>query len=257
MKVAYFNCFSGASGDMILGALLDAGLNIERLNEALSTLNLTHFSLEAEPAVRGSIGGTRALVHIDQEHHHHHHRKLSDLKEIITSAGIGDAVKKQSIAIFTRLAEAEAKVHRTDIETVHFHEVGAMDTIVDVVGAVTGLELMGVERVYCSPFNLGNGTVECAHGILPVPAPATAELIKGRPAYATAGEGELLTPTGAAILTTLSEGSGPMPPMEIETIGYGAGTLETAIPNLLRVFIGNLLDGEQQAACGPGHSVSE
>lgn len=241
MRVAYFDCFSGASGDMIIGSLLDAGLDIEKLKQEVSKLNLTHYGLEVEQAMKGTIGGSKAIISVQQHHHHHHHRKLDDIKEIITNSEIEESIKQQSIAIFIRLAEAEAKVHRTDIEQIHFHEVGAMDTIIDVVGAVAGFQLLGIETIYCSPFNVGSGTVECAHGIMPVPAPATTELIKGKPVYSAGGEGELLTPTGAAILTVLSREFGPMPPMVLEEVGYGAGTLEGAIPNLLRVLIGEAL----------------
>jgi uncharacterized protein (TIGR00299 family) protein len=153
---------------------------------------------------------------------------------------LDDAVKQKSLAIFRRLAEAEAKVHQIPIDQVHFHEVGAMDAIIDVVGTVSGLSCLGIEKVYCSPLHVGTGTVTCAHGTLPVPAPATAELIKGTPVFSSGVEGELLTPTGAAILTTLSSGFGPMPAMTVERIGYGAGTSEPAIPNLLRVIIGEV-----------------
>ena len=143
------------------------------------------------------------------------------------------------MAIFTRLAEAEARVHRTTVEAVHFHEVGAIDAIIDVVGAVSGLSLLGIEAVYCSALHLGSGTVTCAHGILPVPAPATLELVQGVPVYATEIQGELLTPTGAAILTTLAKGFGPLPAMTVEKSGYGAGMADPEIPNLLRVVIGD------------------
>lgn len=249
MNVAYFNCFSGASGDMIIGALLDTGLNLEALRSELAKLNLTHYDLQVKPAMKGSIGGSQALISVNQEHHHHHHRKLSDITDIINKSELSESIKQKTLNIFNALAKAEAKVHRTDIEKIHFHEVGAMDTIIDVVGSVAALELIGVESVFCSPFNVGNGTVTCAHGIMPVPAPATAELIKGKPVYSTTVQGELLTPTGAAILTTLSTDFGPMPPMIIEDIGYGAGSMETAIPNLLRVSIGKTLDGQLKAAC--------
>ncbi|MGC9194177.1 MAG: nickel pincer cofactor biosynthesis protein LarC [Syntrophobacteraceae bacterium] len=238
MKIAYFDCFSGASGDMILGALMDAGLSVDRLMEELSKLGLSHFEVRAEKVIKKGIGGSRAIVEIDDHHHHHHHRHLEHIEEIIGTSGLDEGVKQKSLAIFRRLAEAEAKVHQTTVDHIHFHEVGAMDAIIDVVGGVAGLAAMEIERIYCSPLHVGSGTVECAHGILPVPAPATAELIKGKPFYSTGVLGELLTPTGAAILTTLSSDFGPFPAMTMEQIGYGAGTSEPDIPNLLRVFIG-------------------
>lgn len=242
MKIAYFDCFAGASGDMILGALLDAGLTIERLREEIAKLHLSHYELHVEKVVKKGIGGSQAHIVIDQDHHHHHHRHLSHIRDIIDKSDLDGSVKEKSAAIFGRLAEAEARVHRSSVESVHFHEVGAMDAIIDVVGGVIGLHALGIEKIFCSPLHVGCGTVECAHGTLPVPAPATAELIKGKPVYSTGVEGELLTPTGAAILTTLSSGFGPMPAMTVQQIGYGAGTSEPAIPNLLRVTIGDARD---------------
>lgn len=242
MKIAYFDCFAGASGDMILGALIDAGLSVDRLMEELSKLNLSHFEVRVEKVVKKGIGGSRAIVDIDNHHHHHHHRHLDDIEEIIGTSGLEDSVKQKSLRVFKRLAEAEAKVHRTTVDRIHFHEVGAMDAIIDVVGGVAGLEAMEIERLYCSPLHVGSGTVECAHGILPVPAPATAELIRGKPFYSTGVLGELLTPTGAALLTTLCSDFGPSPAMTMEQIGYGAGNCEPDIPNLLRVMIGEAAD---------------
>jgi uncharacterized protein (TIGR00299 family) protein len=238
MRIAYFDCFAGASGDMILGALVDAGLDLDALKTQLAKLHLTHYDLQVQAVLKKGIGGSQVLVAVDQDHHHNHQRHLSDIRKIIEKSDLTPSVQQKSIQIFTRLAEAEAKVHRTDIENIHFHEVGAVDAIIDVVGAVSGLELLKIEAVFCSPLHVGTGTVECAHGTLPVPAPATAELIKGLPVYSTGVTGELLTPTGAAILTTLASDFGPMPAMKIGTIGYGAGTTEPSIPNLLRVVIG-------------------
>lgn len=238
MKIAYFDCFSGASGDMLLGALLDSGLSVDTLKSELAKLDLTHFDLQHEKVVKKGIGGSQAVVIIDEDHHHHHHRHLSDIAQIIESSDLSPSVKTKSIQIFNRLAEAEAKVHQTTVESIHFHEVGAMDAIVDVVGSVAGLELLGIDAIYCSPLHVGSGFIECAHGTLPVPAPATAELVRNIPVYSTGVEGELLTPTGAAILTTLSSGFGSMPAMAVDTWGYGAGTSEPAVPNLLRMAIG-------------------
>jgi uncharacterized protein (TIGR00299 family) protein len=241
MKIAYFDCFAGASGDMILGALLDAGLDIEELRRDLAKLRLSHYDVQVKKVIKKGIGGSQAIVNVDEDHHHHHHRNLNHIKEIIEKSELEESVKLKSIEIFTRLAEAEAKVHRTTIDQIHFHEVGAMDAIIDVVGSVAGLSALGIEEIYCSPLHVGTGTVKCAHGTLPVPAPATAELIRGKPVYSAGVEGELLTPTGAAILSTLASGFGPMPAMNLETIGYGAGTSERAIPNLLRLITGEAI----------------
>ncbi len=226
---------------MILGALMDAGLSVERLREELAKLPLSHYEVKVKKVIKKGLGGSQAIVVVG-DHHHHHHRDLNHIEEIIGKSSLDDAVKQQSLKIFRRLAEAEAKVHQTSIDLIHFHEVGAMDAIVDVVGSVAGLAAMGIERIYCSPFHVGTGTVECAHGTLPIPAPATTELLKGKPIYSTGVVGELLTPTGAAILTTISSGFGPPPAMTVEQTGYGAGTAELSIPNLLRIIIGEARD---------------
>lgn len=238
MKVAYFDCFSGASGDMILGALMDAGLSVEVLRGEIAKLGLTHYDIQVKQVTKRGLRGSQALVIVDEDHHHHHHRHLHHIEEIIQGSDLSERVKSLSIKIFKRLAEAEARVHGTTIDNIHFHEVGAMDAIIDVVGAAVGLAAMGIEQVYCSALHVGSGTVECAHGTLPVPAPATAELVKGRPVYSTGVKGELLTPTGAAILTTIAVEFGPMPSIAVEAIGYGAGVSDPAIPNLLRVVVG-------------------
>ena len=238
MKTAYFDCFSGASGDMILGAMFDAGLTVESLSGEFEKLKLSHFRIDMWKVQKMGIAGSQAIVDIDQDHHEHHHRRLPDILQILQRSDLDEAIQEKSAAIFQRLAEAEANVHRQPIDTIHFHEVGAMDAIIDVVGAVAGLDALGVETIICSPLNLGSGTIVCAHGTLPVPAPATAELIKNVPVYSSGVTGELLTPTGAAILTTLSSRFGPLPEMRIETIGYGAGRSEPGIPNLLRLMIG-------------------
>ena len=255
MKIAYFDCFSGASGDMILGSLLDAGLEPADLKRELDKLHLSHFDLQAEKVLKRGIGGSRALVLID-ESHHHPHRHLHHIEEIIDQSDLDEPVKRKSLEVFTRLARAEARVHRCDIEAVHFHEVGAMDAIIDIVGSVAGLHLLGVEKVFCSALHLGSGVLECAHGTLPVPAPATAELVRGKPVYSTGIEGELLTPTGAAILTTLCEAFGPMPPMTLSDVGYGAGTSDRSVPNLLRIVIGES-EEESVAFHIGGHASQE
>ncbi len=258
MKIAYFDCFSGASGDMILGSLMDAGLPLEKLKAELAKLHLGHYDLGVEKVTKKGIAGSRAIVTVEEDHHHHHHRHLFDIQTIIEASELDDGIKKKALAVFMRLAEAEAKVHRADVESIHFHEVGAMDAIIDVVGAVAGLAAIGIEEFYCSAMNVGSGTVECAHGTLPVPAPATAELIRGFPVYSSGVQGELLTPTGAAILTTLAEGFGDMPAMVPDAVGYGAGTADTSVANLLRMTVGRSdepvagLDCEQVAVVETG-----
>jgi len=234
MKLGYFDCFSGASGDMILGALVDTGLPVERLQDDLSRLGLSNFSVEAHRVTKGGISGTKVTVSAPEDRH----RGLSDIETIIESSQLEAAVRQKSIRIFRRLAEAEARVHGKSVEEIHFHEVGALDAIVDVVGSVIGLTALGLDVLHCSPLHVGCGTVRCAHGTLPVPAPATAELLKGKPIYATGVEGELVTPTGAAILTTLCSAFGPMPQMTLEAVGYGAGSADRDLPNLLRLSLG-------------------
>ena len=235
MKIAYFDCFSGVSGDMILGALVDAGLEMERLKVELARLPLSGYTLSAETVRRRGLRGTHVEVGVSEEGVERH---LHEIEEIIEGSDLPDEVKARGMAIFRRLAEAEARVHGIPVERVHFHEVGAMDAIVDVVGAVVGLWLLGIEHVYASPVHVGRGTVECAHGTLPVPAPATQELLRGVPIYGRDVDAELVTPTGAAILTTLAERFGAAPPMRVEQVGYGAGSRDLPLPNLLRVSIG-------------------
>lgn len=236
MRIAYFDCFSGASGDMILGALVDAGLDLRALRGQLETLPVSEFSLSARREARHGIWGTRVEVLIGEPPRHRH---LSDVLKVIRESGISDRAKERASRIFVRLAEAEAKVHGTSPEEVHFHEVGALDAIVDVVGAVVGLELLGVDEVWASPLRLGTGYVESAHGRLPIPSPATVELTRGVPVVRTGVPHELLTPTGAAILTTLASGLGKSLAFRAEYIGYGVGAGDfPELPNLLRVQIG-------------------
>lgn len=238
MKIAYFDAFSGASGDMILGALLDAGLDLAALRAALATLPVGDYKLEAAKEMRRGFAATRFVVKLEQGHDHHH-RTWADIRGMIEAASLPGGSKARAIAIFGRLAEAEATVHGKAPEAVHFHEVGAVDSIVDIVGAAVALELMGIERVECSAIPTGSGTINSAHGLLPVPAPATAELLKGVPVRPSPEEGELTTPTGAAILATVAANFGPMPGMVVRAVGQGAGTRPGRyIPNLLRVFIG-------------------
>ncbi|MGA7877542.1 MAG: nickel pincer cofactor biosynthesis protein LarC [Desulfoferrobacter sp.] len=242
MRIAYFDCFSGASGDMILGALLDAGLSLHQLEEELFKLNLSHYQLMAKKVLKNGIAGTQVEILIDETYHRDHPRHLHDIETIINESKLQKSVKQMATEVFQRLAKAEAAVHMTDVGNIHFHEVGAVDAILDVVGAVAGLSLLRVTRVYCSPIHVGAGTVNCQHGTLPVPAPATVELMKGKPIYSIGVVGELLTPTGAAILSTLASDFGCMPAMIPQCAGYGAGKAELPLPNLLRVFIGDIAE---------------
>jgi uncharacterized protein (TIGR00299 family) protein len=237
MKVVYFDCPSGASGDMILGALVDAGVSLDSLNAELTKLPLQGYRLVAREVKRGAFRATKVDVEVEP-HAHRRHRNLPEIVGLLEQSGLPGRVKADATRIFRRLAEAEARVHGTTVEAVHFHDVGAVDAIVDVTGAVTGLHLLGVEAVHVSALPLGGGTVDGPHGKIPIPGPGTAELLKGFPVYDNGIRAELVTPTGAAILTTLAASSGSMPPMTVERVGYGAGSRELPIPNLLRCFVG-------------------
>ncbi len=237
MKTAYFDCFSGISGDMVLGALVDLGLPVEKLKSELHKLNLFDYQIEAKKVAKQGIVSTQIKVHVKEGKKE---RRLEDILSILDKSKLEEKVKERSRAIFTRLASAEAKIHGKDVQKIHFHELGGVDTIIDVVGAVAGMKYLGVEKVYSSPLPVGRGFVKCAHGILPVPAPATLELLKEVPVYDSNIEAELVTPTGAAIIRNLAENFGQMPPMKIESIGYGAGQRDLPIPNLLRVSLGVL-----------------
>jgi uncharacterized protein (TIGR00299 family) protein len=230
---------------MILGALVDAGLDLAALENELKKLGLDGYELAAEPVKRHGIGGTK--LNARTVSHSHARRHLSDIRAMIGGSSLSEPVKSGALAVFVRLAEAEARVHRVSAEEIHFHEVGALDAIIDIVGAAAGIELLGIDEVHCSRLTTGYGHVDCAHGRLPVPAPATAELIRGFPSQAGDVERELLTPTGAAILTTLSRSFGPRPCFRVTSTGYGAGALDLeSQPNLLRVFLGEDGAGPEQ-----------
>jgi uncharacterized protein (TIGR00299 family) protein len=279
MKIAYLDCFSGMSGDMFLGALIDAGVSAKLLEETVDALNIGA-RLEISKVNRSGITATKVdvFVHgekempreefwVGEEHSHaeghqrhdhthaagwhshpevdahrhkpEHARSLKEIKKIIGAAAISEKAKKTAIDIFEALGTAEAKIHNLDIESVHFHEVGAVDAMVDIVGAAVGAEAVGVEEIICSPLNVGGGTVKCAHGVFPVPAPATVELMKGAPVYSSGIQAELLTPTGAAIVKTLATRFGAFPGMKIEKAGYGAGTRDfPGHANVVRLTIG-------------------
>ena len=236
MKICYLDCFSGISGDMLLGALADAGAGQTELRSGIAKLGLGGIELKFEKCLRGGIGGTNLTVDVA---HDHPHRSLSDIEEIIRSSALDEEIKDRSVGIFRRLGEVEAAIHQVPVEKVHFHEVGALDSITDIVGACIGFQLLGVEKIYCSPLNLGSGTVKAAHGVLPVPAPATAALVEGIPTYSDGPAVELTTPTGAAIVATLASEFGVMPAMRTSAIGYGAGDRNFKDrANLLRVVVG-------------------
>ena len=246
MKVAYFDCFAGASGDMVLGSLVDAGLPLATLEEALRVLPVHDYRLEATKERRGPITGTRVSVIVDSGPKHR--RSLQDIQQLIDNARLPKTVQESALDAFTRLATVEAGIHGVPVQDVHFHEVGATDAIVDVVGAFLGLELLGVRRFYCSAFPGGQGTISGSHGTLPLPAPATLGLLAQaqapvRPAPKTTTDlGELLTPTGAAILTRAAAYF--QPEMTLQAVGYGVGTRDhPELPNLLRVWLGEAPEG--------------
>jgi uncharacterized protein (TIGR00299 family) protein len=242
----YLSCFSGVSGNMFIGALLDAGLSEQALRDMASALPVCGYQLKIGKVVKQGISATHFDVELDHSEHHVH-RHLADIVKIINGAKLSNSVKLRSIAVFTKLAEAEAKVHGTTVEQVHFHEVGAVDAIIDIVGTVFGLEALGIEKVYAGNLRTGHGTIQCAHGAMPIPAPATAELLVGIPYTHGEIEKELLTPTGAALLAVLCDGFGDRPAGFVsEKIAYGAGGWDLGIPNVLRMELGCLkLQNEQ------------
>lgn len=248
MIIAYFDCFSGASGDMILGAMMDAGLPLDTLGTELGRLNVEGYRLDRKEVVKAGIRATQALVQIGVGHDRHA-THLDDIRLTITKSNLSPNVKDKSLQIFERLAAAETRVHGVENGHARLHEVGALDSLIDVVGSVIGFSCLGIEKAYCSSVNVGGGTVTCSHGVLPVPAPATLELIKGNPIYSSGVQTELLTPTGAAILTSLCSDFAPMPNMVVECIGYGAGKRDLESPNVLRLSIGN--DETQSADLTP------
>jgi uncharacterized protein (TIGR00299 family) protein len=272
MRIAYLDCFSGISGDMFLGALLDAGVPASLFEQTVAGLNIGA-RLEISRVKRSGISATKLDVIVsgekelpreahwerhEHEHHHHHEhgrehpqqghshsrehgRGLKEIKQIVARAGISDQAKSTATAIFEALGAAESKIHNTDVEHIHFHEVGAVDALVDIVCAAVGAEALHVDEWVCSPLNAGSGTVRCAHGTFPIPAPATLELLKGAPVYSSGPSVELVTPTGAAIIKVLATHYGTLPQMKIEQAGYGAGTRDFPdYPNVLRLTIGEV-----------------
>jgi len=236
MKLAYFDCFSGISGDMTLGALVDAGVSLDHLREQLRGLEVPGWEISSEKVWKNGMSSTYVKVKTEDQSKH---RSLSAILDILQKSKLSPQVRDQAAAIFRKLGEAEASVHDVPIEKIHFHEVGAVDAIVDIVGACIGFESLGIEQFACSPLNVGGGTAKMAHGVLPVPAPATAKLLQGKPTYSNGVQKELVTPTGAAIVAALCTSFGPQPPMSVSAIGYGAGTADLeGQPNVVRIMIG-------------------
>jgi hypothetical protein len=236
MKIAYFDCFSGISGDMTLGALVDAGCNLAEMESHLRRLPVPGWKISSEKVVRRGFRATQVKVESSDPQRH---RSLSDILQLIERAGLLPPIAERASGIFQRLGKAEALVHGVPIEKVHFHEVGAVDAIVDIVGASAGFVQLGIEKFFCSALNVGGGRVETQHGSLPVPAPATAELLRGAPTYSNGIQRELVTPTGAAIVATMASEFGLQPEMTVAAIGLGAGSAQLAEqPNMLRLFVG-------------------
>lgn len=242
MKIAYFDCFAGVSGDMILGALVSAGVPLEVLTTELEKLKLPNWQLKARLVEKCGIVGTKVDVILKTEQQHRH---LGEILTLLRESALAEPVKELAVKILCRLGEAEARVHGVALEQVHFHEVGALDSIIDIVGAAVGINYLGIERFYASALRVGFGTVQCAHGLLPVPAPATLELLRGVPVYSGSVAGELTTPTGAAVLTVLVDEFNCCPAFCPEQIGYGAGEKELSLPNLLRLTVGSSIGGSE------------
>ena len=236
MKLAYLDCSSGISGDMFLAALLDAGVDLDRLKEELAKIDLGPYEFTVSRVMRRGLAANQVQIVAPEKQPHRH---LSHIERLINGAAIDESARQKALQVFRRLGEAEARLHHQPVEKVHFHEVGAVDAVLDIVGACLGLAMLGSPELVCSPLNVGGGRVDAAHGSLPVPAPATAELLRGIPIYSSGVESELVTPTGAALVSTLASGFGPMPPMKVERIGYGAGAKDfPSHPNITRLMLG-------------------
>ena len=244
MKTAYFDLISGASGDMILGALVDVGLPFTELRESLNLLGLPEFELTSERVMRGAFAATKIDVHTADTVNA---RGLAEIEQIITASRLPAHIQERALRVFQRMAEAEAGIHGVPVETIHFHELGAVDTIVDVTGALLALEGLGVGRVVSSPVPLGRGMARSAHGAMPLPAPATVALLRGATVVGVDHAVETVTPTAAALLAELAEDFGPIPPMHLTAVGYGAGTRLTPEPNVLRVLLGESADNDRGA----------
>ena len=245
MKTAYFDCIAGASGDMLLGALIDAGLPVATLEAELAKLNLFDFHLSVGKVMKNAFSATKVDVHA---HDDAPERRLRDLCEVVGESDVSPRVKEQAVRIFTRICEEEAAIHNMSVDSVHLHEVGGVDAIVDIVGVLSAIEVMGIERIVVSPLPMGRGFIRGAHGQIPLPAPATLGLLKGIPIIGSPIDVEFVTPTGAALLAELADAWGPIPAMTLSGVGYGAGTRDLQIPNVLRVLLGD------SSATGPWHT---
>ncbi len=293
-RVLYFDCFSGISGDMALGAMLDAGLPLEELRRALGSLTVSGCHLHAERVLRANVSATKFIVHEHEHpggsaehshahaghpaesaqhsagstqhpggsiehptgslHHHRDHRSLPEIFALIDTSALSSGGRDRAKAMFQRLAEAEASIHQMPVEEVHLHEVGALDSIIDIIGVVFAMEWAAPDRIVCSPLNVGGGMVQSAHGVFPVPAPATVKLLGDAPVYSGAVQKELVTPTGALIATSYASSFGPTPAMSIERVGYGAGDRDDPkTPNVLRVLIGRETAADAETAADVGH----
>jgi pyridinium-3,5-bisthiocarboxylic acid mononucleotide nickel chelatase len=235
MRTAYFDCIAGASGDMILGALLDAGLDLAALKAELAKLPIQGWDVVAKRVEKICFAATKADVLVS---HQPHSRALPEIEGVITRSRLSDRIKREALVVIRMIAAEEARIHGMEIASVHLHEVSGEDAIIDIVGALVAIELMGIERVVCSPLPLGRGFIQGAHGQIPLPAPATVGLLKGVPVVGSSIQAELVTPTGAALMKHLAHHFGELPAMRLDQVGYGAGTHDLPIPNLLRVFIG-------------------
>ncbi len=237
MKALYFDLIGGASGDMILGAMVDAGLSIDKLKELLSGLNLKEFDIQAKIVDKNGFTATKVDVLVTEQPPERH---LKEIKDIIQKSSLPPAVQNRALQIFERIAKTEATIHNKSIDQVHLHELGGTDTIIDITGTLLALDHLEISKIYASPVPLGKGFVKGAHGQIPLPSPATISLLKGIPIYGRDIDAELVTPTGAALLAELVDNFGPAPPIVLETVGYGAGGRDLPIPNLLRVLIGEI-----------------
>lgn len=235
MKIAYLDCFSGLSGDMVLGALLDIGVDSDSLRAELAKLPLTEYVMAAKPVTRGRIGATKVSIKATEKGLV---RTYHNVRRVLEESGLETQVKERSLAIFQTLAQAQAKVNRKNVETIHFHEVGAVDSIVDIVGAAIGFHILGVDRVYCSPLPMGLGMTRTEHGMMPIPSPVTLEILTGVPVYSTGLHAELVTPTGAAIARSYVQKFSEMPPMIVTNTGYGAGRADLEASGVLRMVTG-------------------